>query len=121
MSRVFVVQLPHKLDKTTGKLKPVASLRAAKRFGEIVMLTGPNAKPHDPTVHDEIAEKLRDFTSDDHLLLLGSMILCGIAAAYAADAAGTVTFLHWNGRAAEYSPVTVEVFSGDLETEEVQQ
>jgi|CXWL01.1.fsa_nt_gi hypothetical protein len=120
-SRVFVVQLPHKLDRATGKLKPVASLRAAKRFGETVILLTPNAKPFDQSVYDELAEKMRDFTADDYLLLLGNMILCGVAAAFAADAAGTVTFLNWNGRDAEYAPVTVDIFSDALETEDVPQ
>ena len=115
---VYVVQVPHRHDPQKGRLVPVVDLSDAKRFGELKFLTGPNAKPFDSSVIQEIERNLRHFKPTDFLLLIGAPILMGIATAYAADVAGTVKFLSWNGRESAYTPVEIEVFELEPETED---
>lgn len=116
MPNVFVVQIPHRLNRATGSLEPMVDLSDAERFGKLHYLVGPNAKPFDPSVAAQIDRGLKAFKPGDFLLLVGHPILMGIATAYAADATGTVNFLSWSPRTQRYTPVSVSVFD-NLEDE----
>lgn len=116
MPNVFVVQIPHRLNRATGSLEPMVDLSDAERFGRLHYLVGPNAKPFDPSVAEQIDRGLQNFQPGDFLLLVGHPILMGIATAYAADAVGTVNFLSWSPRDQRYTPVSVNVFDNQEES-----
>lgn len=111
MSRVFVVQNPHRLDRETQTLKPVFDLTPAEEYGELHYLLSPSASPFSPeTILPELIAKLEDFQDDDHLLLIGSPILIGWAVAVAADwNNGRVSCLQWNGRDRRYVRVAADI------------
>lgn len=56
----------------------------------------------------ELHEKLRTFTEDDCLLLVGNPVLIGMAVAIAVDYTdGDVRVLQWSGKSGEYLPINI--------------
>lgn len=109
---VFVVQNQHQMNNTTGQLESKFDLRPAERFGELTFLLSPTARPFTPRpIVAELHRKLRGISLTDHLLLLGNPILIGMAVAVAQMHAreGSLSLLHWDGRAREYTPVRVDL------------
>lgn len=116
MSKVYVVQNTHKLDRGTSTLVPKYDMSSAARFGELVYLLTPNAKPHDPSVTVELNEKLLGFTDEDFLLLVGNPALIGFAVAIAADNNdGRVKVLQWDGKNREYVGISADLWRYRLE------
>jgi hypothetical protein len=112
MPRVFVTQLPHRLDRSTGRLEPVFDITPAGRYGQVEFLLKPGAKPFDPAVLDELRRGLEDFQDDDFLLLLGSPAIMGWACALAADYNdGKVKILQWSNTEQDYVVVAAELFA----------
>ena len=112
---VYVVQNPH--CRQGERLVPKFNLAPAERYGPLKFLLSPNAAPwRTEDVMAELRAKLSGFTSEDYLLLIGNPVLIGLATAVAADAAGRVQFLQWNGTAQGYLAVEATVF--DEETED---
>jgi hypothetical protein len=111
MSKVYVIQNTHKLNRDTSVLEPKYDFSSAARFGELVYLLTPNAKPHDPSVIKELKEKLQTFSNDDHLLLVGNPALIGFACAVAADwNEGRLSVLQWDGKKREYVAVRADLY-----------
>lgn len=108
MSRVYVVQNQHRWSRQEQGFEPKFDLSPAEQFGELVYLLSPTAAPFRPEpVIQELKEKLRDFTSDDHLLLVGNPCLIGFAVAIAAQYnSGSVSLLQWSGKDGRYIQVT---------------
>lgn len=116
MSRVFIVQQQHRLDRKTGNLIPkFPQLHAlAEKFGEPSYLLSPTASPFNPgSIIPELHGKLRDFGSSDYLLLVGNPCLIGWAVAAAAmNNDGRVTLLQWHGREQNYTQVVADMLEG---------
>lgn len=111
MAKVYVIQNTHRLDRGSSTLIPKYDLSSAERFGELVYLLTPNAKPHDQSVIAELKEKLREFTDDDHLLLVGNPALIGFACAVAADwNEGRLSVLQWDGKNKSYVAVKADLY-----------
>lgn len=111
MSKVYIIQNTHRLNRMTSVLEPKYDFESAKRFGELVFLLTPSAKPHDPSVIEELIEKLNDYTDKDHLLLVGNPTLIGFACAIAADVAeGKISVLQWDGKAKEYIAIATDLW-----------
>lgn len=110
MSKVYVVQNPHRLNHDTGSLEPKYNLESAHEFGKIVYLLSPTASPFNPDhLIKELQEKLVDFGDEDKLLLIGNPVLMGLAVAIAADANnGKVNLLQWHGKTHKYIVVTID-------------
>src|SRR5580692_9708868 len=111
MSRVLVVQHTLHVDPRTGALVPKFDLSSAAEHGEVVHLLKPGAKPADPSVLQELREKLESYDHhSDALLLIGSPALIGAACAIAARSSGSgrVTVLQW-GRG-RYQRIAMELW-----------
>jgi len=109
-AKVFVVQRQKKIDVANGALVDKFDVGPAERFGELVYLLGPSAKPWTASVIPELREALRGYDGErDWLIGIGSPILIGCAVAFAAHyGQGKVRFLQWNGRDRDYTPILVE-------------
>ncbi len=106
MSRVFVIQNQQKMNDT-GDLIAKFDLSSAEKYGELVYLLSPTARPFSSEhVIGVLHEKLRDFGDDDYLLLIGNPCLIGFAVAIASDANnGHVRLLQWSGTHRSYIDV----------------
>lgn len=110
--RVFAVQETTRWDHINQRMVPKHDLRPAEKFGELVMLLSPTAKPRDPSVIIELHRKLSDMEPQDYLLLVGNPVLIGLATAVAADVRhGRLQLLQWSR--GQYMPVEVEIFPED--------
>ncbi|MBW2636282.1 MAG: hypothetical protein JRC86_01935 [Deltaproteobacteria bacterium] len=108
---VFVVQNQMRFDHGKNKLVPRFDLSSAEQYGELSFLLSPSASPFNPeSVLNEMAKRLENFSSEDHLLLVGNPVLIGMASALAADIAGTVQFLQWSGKDRKYIIIKAGVF-----------
>jgi hypothetical protein len=109
MPRVFVPQVPHK--RIGNELVEAYDLTPAREFGEVVVLTGPSAKPWTNSVLDEMSEKLLEVTEEDYILMVGSPVMCAIAVAYMSEELnGKVNFLQWDGLRKRYFPITISLW-----------
>lgn len=100
MSRVFIVQMPHRWDAERNALVPDKDVSSAEGYGELVFLLTPKAAPFQPEpILRELHEKLIDFSDQDWLLLIGNPALIGFAVCVAAQHnEGRINLLQWSGR-----------------------
>lgn len=112
MDKVYVIQIPHRLDHTRGaRARPVISVKDAERFGEIITLLKPTARPWDHSVTAELRRKLATFSVSDYLLPAGNPALIGMASAIAANSTGgIVNFLVWDKNERRYDVVPTKLF-----------
>lgn len=117
--RVFCVQKQHRQDPQTGDLVPKFDLTPAQEYGELRYLFSPTAGPFNATnMLPELHEKLRDYTPEDFLLLIGNPVLIGMAVAVAAGYSPTrVQLLQWSSSARGYLPIVVNGLLVPPETE----
>lgn len=108
-----MVQKQMRWDSDDGELKERFDLSAARRFGELVYLLSPTARPFNSApIIKELQGKLEDFSADDYLLLLGNPCLIGWATALAVDASGgPIKLLQWDGRRRNYIEVQADVYA----------
>jgi hypothetical protein len=72
-SVVYVVQEPLRWDHRQQKMVKVFDVSDAERFGSLDYLLTPNASPwRNEGIIRELHEKLRFYTRDDFLLLIGN-------------------------------------------------
>lgn len=110
---VFAVQQQMRFDQDRKELVPrFTSIDKARKWGEIVYLLSPSAHPFNPDrVLGDIHEKLRRFSDDDYLLLIGNPGLIGMATAIAAyHNNGSVKLLQWSGRHNEYTEIVACIY-----------
>src|SRR5689334_17698838 len=107
MPRVFVAQMPHRMNERSGALEPRFDLSTAERYGRVEFLLSPTARPFNPgPIVAELREKLSDYGDEDYLLLVGNPCIMGWACAIAADFNdGKVNILQWSGRDQAYTPI----------------
>ncbi len=120
MNKVYVVQNQHRWDKHQKAFVPKYDFSPAGEYGEMVDLLSPTAAPfRTDSIIAELHEKLRDFTEDDYLLLVGNPVLIGISLAIAADYNhGDINVLQWSGKDRKYLPIPVkDIFQSQIETE----
>ena len=109
MSYVYVVQLQQVIDREKNILVPKLNLDKAKPFGEIKYILPYYLTPYDK--EDTISilwDKLKDFTTDDYLLPIGSPIFIGCATTIAAaKTGGYLKFLQWSNKTQVYTEVKI--------------
>lgn len=111
MSKVYVVQ-----DQKIWKGKDHVSkfdFSTAEEYGDLVMLLESSDNQTEPErVIQKLKDTLEDYTSDDHLLLVGNPCLIGWTTAIAATASptGEVKMLQWSGRDRKYLPIEAKIF-----------
>lgn len=110
---VYVVQKQMRFDQDSGELVPrFNTLDLAEKWGEMKYLLSPSAHPFGTdSVIGDLHEKLKEYTPDDHLLLIGNPALIGMATAIAAHySGGDVRFLQWSGRSGDYAEISAKIF-----------
>lgn len=110
---VFVVQKQMRFDETTGELVPrFTTIDKADRFGSIEYLLSPSAHPFNPEyVIGDLHDKLKEFSDEDYLLLVGNPVLIGMSAAVAGHYnSGRIRFLQWSGRQSDYAEISTRMF-----------
>ncbi len=108
---VYVVQNQMRMSDRTGELEPKFDMSSAERFGTLVYLLSPTARPFTSApIIQQLKEKLKDFGNDDYLLLIGNPCLIGFAVAVAAGMnSGWINVLQWDGRKREYVSVEADL------------
>lgn len=108
---VYVVQNQKHLNDRSGALEPKFDLSTAAKYGPLVDLLSPTARPFSPAhVIGVLREKLGAFSDTDYLLLIGNPALIGFTVAIAAEAnEGRVKLLQWDGRKKEYVPIVADL------------
>jgi len=110
MAKVYLVQeIPN--DKITGE--PKFDLTPAIKYGEIKTMF-PRLKQMQfspgPLII-EIKNSLREFTSEDFLLLYGDPALIGVVCAVASDVTnGKFKLLKWDRIQSAYFPIEINLF-----------
>lgn len=119
MSTVYVVQNQQHLNNRSGSLEPKFDMSSASKFGTMVDLLSPTARPFSPGhVIGVLKQKLCHFSDDDFLLLIGNPCLIGFAVAIAADYNdGRVKVLQWNGQKREYVAIEADLLFTDCPPE----
>ena len=115
VGRVLAIQNQMRYEREKGIYVPKFDLSPAEEYGQIKFLLSPTASPFNPAgVMPDLWEGLRDYSDDDHLLLVGNPILIGWATAIAADVNdGRVRLLQWSGKDRRYLSVDAQVFELD--------
>lgn len=113
MTTVFIVQKQMRFDDETGELvSRFKTLDKAERFGKLEYLLSPSAHPFNPpNIIGDLHEKLKGFTDEDFLLLIGNPALIGMATAVASHYnGGKLKLLQWSGRQGDYAEISVRMF-----------
>ena len=110
MAKVYLVQeIPN--DKFTGE--PKFDLTPAIKYGEIKTMF-PRLRQMQFTPGPliiEIKNSLKNFTSEDYLLLYGDPALIGVVCAVASDITnGKFKVLKWDRIQASYFPIEINLF-----------
>ncbi len=123
-AKVYVVHEPLKREtdpvtRTTGWVR-TRDVTIAREYGELRYIYPAGRLSQDPDYLVRTArEKLRDFTSNDYLLLLGDTAAIAIATVIAAQQleadARHLQLLLWDGRLQCYYPVRPEIWEPDSE------
>lgn len=103
--KVYVVQKQQRFDARSGDLVPrYDTINRAAQYGEMEYLLSPTAGPfRSESIIAELKEKLKNFTDQDYLVLIGNPCLIGWAVAIAAQrSGGKVNLLQWSGRNDSY-------------------
>lgn len=98
-AKVFLPQVPSRMDKGTRLWVPTVNLEPAKNFGELVVLMPPEAsRLHDsPDMLNMLRAKMLSFSDDDYLCCIGDPGLIAFAAITAARmTGGNVKLLKWD-------------------------
>lgn len=98
MATVYVVQ------ESPGK-----NILPAEAYGNIEVLL-PNGQvtfATQPTIH-KLRERLKDFTENDFLLMIGDPVAISLAAIVASRYSKTVKFLKWDKQENRYVAVTAD-------------
>lgn len=110
MSKVYIAQVPHRLNRDTGELEPL-DLSPAREWGELHVILTPGANPFNSMdgIVDDLHAALQDLTEEDYLILVGNPAIMGVMAAIAAQYVRRLRILQWHGKQHKYNLVEAEV------------
>ncbi len=115
MSRVFVVQHQSRWDEEIKTFVPKFDLTTAEQYGELIFLLPSTASPFSPEgAIDLLHEGLKDFNSEDYLVLIGNS--CFTAWAYTIAMNNNhddVRILQWSSRDRRYVEIETRLFEED--------
>ena len=102
--KVFVVQEPMRRDRLTQRLEPFMDLSPAAAYGDLEVLLKSRAVPlSGAPLIEKLRVKLKDFSSNDFLVLVGDTTLIAAAVLVAGKINhGSVNVLKWNRETASY-------------------
>ena len=91
---------------------PKFNILSAGKYGELELLLpeGQITLSSGPTIK-RLRHKLRNFTDDDYLLLIGDPLAIGLAVAIASNVnRGKVKLLKWDRQETQYYPLSVNIY-----------
>ena len=111
-SIVYVVQMQHRWDEQRQEFVPKFDLSSAEKYGALDFLLSPTARPFNPEgLVRDLQAKLRYYTSEDYLLLVGNPCLIGMAVAMASHYnGGKINMLQWSGKESKYLSISTCLF-----------
>lgn len=98
MPKVYIVQQPTRCDVHSGQVVRTIDLTPAEEFGELCFLL-PERLPKQPLAKSAqmVKHALRNYKSEDFLILVGYPAFIGVATYYAAKKTnGRINVLRWN-------------------------
>ncbi len=104
---VLIPQFPTQMGDCGPERRPL-DLTDAERYGRLVEVLTPEAKPWDPTVADELDAAMQETSGDDWLLCLGNPTLIAVAAGAFALMHGRLNVLQFQSRQGRYEAVRFE-------------
>lgn len=115
--RLPVVIIPQ-FPTEQGGVRRELDLTDAERYGRLIEVLGPNAKPWDPDAVEEMDQALAQSSADDWLLAIGNPTMIAIAAAALGSIHGSINILQWQSRARRYEAVRVVFTENGTEVEQ---
>lgn len=109
---VIIPQYPTERAGNGEIVRRDLDLRDAERYGALVEVLDPSAKPWDPSAVEQMDQALLLSSPDDWLLCIGNPTMIAMAAAAFGSIHGGVNLLQWQSRARRYEAVRV-VFGDD--------
>ena len=110
MSKVYLVQdIP--VDRESGQ--PKYNVMGAQKYGEITVLLPAKAQmifSPGPLIY-KLRTLLKDFTSDDYLLLTGDPAIIGVTCSIVSDMTnGKYNLLKWDKQERQYYPIEINLY-----------
>jgi hypothetical protein len=104
MPKVYVPQIPSRMDAGSGVWVPTVNISPAKKFGKIVELLPPEAnRLHVVPLLTVLREKMKHYTGDDMIIAVGDPSIIAFTACIAARATGgKLRLLKWDRQTSDY-------------------
>ena len=97
----------------TAKGRPKINIMGASEYGEFVFLLPELSQiifSPGPLIF-KLRKALKDFTSEDHLLLTGDPAIIGVACSIVSDMTnGKYNLLKWDKQERKYYPITINLY-----------
>lgn len=104
---VLIPQFPTRMGDS-GPERMRVDLTDAKRYGRVMELLGPQAKPFDPDSIEQMDQAMLESREDDWLLCIGNPTLIAAAAGAFASIHGRLNVLQWQSRKGYYEAIKIE-------------
>ena len=112
MPKVFITQIPKKMNLSTGEMFPIIDLEPAIEFGTLTVMFDwmPNLI-ETKNVLERVQQKLKsyNFKDGDSIICTGDPMAFAFSCAYLGAKFGIFNYLKWNKSARKYKKVTVDV------------
>lgn len=110
---VLIPQYPTQMGRDGPERRPL-DLEDATRYGRLVELIGPTAKPWDSESMDQLDAAISDTSADDWLLCVGNPVMIAAAAGAFALAHQRLNLLQWQSRRQRYEAVQLDFLSSSI-------
>lgn len=109
--RVYVPQVPSRLDPVLRDWVPTVNLKPAEAHGEVIVLLPPQAsRMATAPLVVALREQMAGFTEGDYLVAVGDPSILAAAACIAArKTGGVLRILKWDRQTSTYIPVEMNV------------
>lgn len=104
---VLIPQFPTRMGDN-GPERMRVDLTDAERYGRVMELLEPSAKPFDPGSIEQMDQAIMDSREDDWLLCIGNPTLIAVAAGAFASIHGRLNVLQWQSRKGHYEAIQIE-------------
>jgi len=111
MPKVYVPQVPSRIDPATRLWIPTVNIEPAKSFGEIEIMLPPAAgRLATVPLMEAMREKMKEFRKGDYVVALGDPSLIAIASCISClKTGGFLRLLKWDRIASQYLEVEVQL------------
>lgn len=105
-SMVIIPQYPTRMGDN-GPERMGMSMRDAERYGTIVEVLEPSAKPFDPESMQQLDQFMVDSSADSWMLCVGNPTIIAAAAGAFASIHGRLNLLQWQSRRGRYEAIQI--------------